>query len=362
MRVGLVIYGDLEHPSGGFLYDRMLLGTLRQAGDEVAVISLPWESYGRCLAHNLSNSVRTRLRDWQGDLLLQDELVHPSLFLVNRIPQRTPGFPIVSIVHHLRTSEKPPGVGRWISRIVERAYLRTVDAFVFNGEVTRQSVRLLCTTSGPGIVAPPGGDRLGSGITEADIDARAADGNPFRVLFVGNLIPRKGLLTLLRALAMSAGADWLLTVAGSRAADPAHVRQVDRFVTERGLGESVRMRDHLTDGELAAELRAAHVLAVPSAYEGFGIVYLEAMGFGVVPIGSTEGGATEVIEDGRSGFLVRPGDAAALAAVIERLRTNRELLGSCARAALLRFRQFSGWEARMKEVRAWLVALAREGS
>ncbi len=355
MRVGLVIYGDIEFPSGGFLYDRMLVAALRRAGDVVDVISLPWESYGRCLAHSFSSTVRARLRGWQGDLLLQDELVHPSLFLLNRVLKRTRAVPVVSIVHHLRTSEKPRGLGL-VSRI-ERSYLRTVDTFVFNGEVTRQSVRALRGDASPGMVAPPGGDRLGSGITEAESDARAAEGKPLRVLFIGNLIPRKGLLTLLRAMAMGARTDWRLTVAGSRTVDPAHVRQVDNLVMERGLGERVCMKDHLDDGELAAELRAAHVLAVPSAYEGFGIVYLEAMGFGVVPIGSTEGGASEVIEDGRSGFLVRPGDTAALAAVIERLCANRELLRSCARGALRRFGQFPGWEKRMNDVRDWLVTL-----
>jgi glycosyltransferase involved in cell wall biosynthesis len=143
--------------------------------------------------------------------------------------------------------------------------------------------------------------------------------------------------------------------------DPAHVRQVDRFVAERGLGERVSMRDHLDDESLAAELRAAHVLAVPSAYEGFGIVYLEAMGFGVVPIGSTEGGASEVIEDGRSGFLVRPGDAAALASIVNRLSADRGVLRSIARAALRRFRRFPGWDGRMTEIRRWLVGLCASG-
>ena len=296
------------------------------------------------------------VRGWQGDLLLQDELAHPSLFILNRTLGRTRAAPVVSIVHHLRASEHPSGI-RLAARCVERAYLRTVDAFLFNGEVTTQSVRLLRGGAVFGMVAPPGGDRLGRGVTDAESDARAAAGAPLRVLFVGNLIPRKGLLTLLRALAMRTRDDWRLTIVGSRAVDPAHVQQVDRFVIERGLGERVCMKDHVNDDGLASELRAAHVLAVPSAYEGFGIVYLEAMGFGVVPIGSTEGGASEVIEDGRSGFLVRPGDATALAAVIERLCADRELLRSRARAALQRFGQFPGWEARMKAVRDWLVAL-----
>jgi glycosyltransferase involved in cell wall biosynthesis len=143
--------------------------------------------------------------------------------------------------------------------------------------------------------------------------------------------------------------------------DPAHARQVDRFIADHGLGQRVSMRDHLDDQRLAEELRAAHVLAVPSAYEGFGIVYLEAMGFGVVPVGSTEGGASEVIEDRQGGFLVRPGDAAALAAVMERLGADRGLLRSCARAALRRFQQLPGWEERMNGVRDWLAALCVRG-
>lgn len=355
MRVGLVVYGDLEFPSGGFLYDRMLVAALRRAGDVVDVLSLPWEAYGKCLAHNFSPTIRARLRGWHGDLLLQDELVHPSLFFLNRMSRRPRAVPIVSIVHHLRTSEKPAGA-RVLLRSVECAYLRGVDAFVFNGETTRQSVRLLRGDTDPCVVAPPGGDRLGRGLSDAEVEARAGAA-PLRVLFIGNLIPRKGLLTLLRSMAMRPAADWRLTVVGSRAVDRAHVRQVDRFIADHGLGKRVTMRDHLDDNEVAGELRAAHVLAVPSAYEGFGIVYLEAMGFGVVPIGSTAGGAAELIEDGRSGFLVRPGDAAALADVIERLGADRRLLRSCARAALQRFRQLPGWEERMNGVRDWLAAL-----
>lgn len=357
MRVGLVIYGDLEFPSGGFLYDRMLVRTLRRAGDTVDVISLPWESYGRSLAHNFSRAISRRLIGWRGDVMLQDELVHPSLVLLNRKLSRTR---IVSIVHHLRASEKPAGAGL-ISRRVERGYLRTVGQFVFNGEVTRRSVQLLLGGPAPGIVAPPGGDRLGGGVTEAVVDARAAEGQPLRILFVGNLIPRKGLLTLLRALAMIDRGRWRLSVVGSRTVDPAHVRQVDRFVAGQGLGEKVSMKGHLDDDLLAAELRAAHVLAVPSAYEGFGIVYLEAMGFGVVPIGSADGGAPGVIEDGRSGFLVRPGDAASLASIVNRLSADRGALRSCARAALERFRQFPGWDGRMTGIRRWLVGLCVSG-
>ena len=359
LRVGLVIYGSLEFPSGGFLYDRMLVESLRQAGDEVQVISLPWESYGRCMAHNFDRGIRARLRAWQGDLLLQDELVHPSLFLQNRGLRQALSVPLVSIVHHLASSEREGMVCHGAVLLAERAYLRSIDGFIFNGEVTRAAVEELRGRPCSAVVAHPAGDRL-DGMTGFEREPPSSRDRPLRVLFIGSLIPRKGLLTLLESLAMSAAEEWVLTVVGSRTADRAHARRVDRFVRERGLQDRVRMKDHLDDGQLAAELRTHHVLAVPSSYEGFGIVYLEAMGFGVVPIGSTAGGAAEIIEDGTSGFLVPPGDSRALAEVIHRLGSDRDLLASCRRAARRRFLQFPGWARRMAEVREWLHSFVRQ--
>jgi glycosyltransferase involved in cell wall biosynthesis len=78
------------------------------------------------------------------------------------------------------------------------------------------------------------------------------------------------------------------------------------------------------------------------------------MGFSVVPIGTTAGGAAEVIQPGTSGFLVPPGDARALADVIGRLDADRGLLASCASAARRRFLQFPGWGPAMAEIGTWL--------
>jgi glycosyltransferase involved in cell wall biosynthesis len=360
MRVGLVVYGGLELQSGGFLYDRMLVEALRQAGDVVDIISLPWEAYGRCIAHNFSPAIRSRLRAWEGDVLLQDELVYPSLCLQNRSLRRSRGAPFVSIVHHLASSEARGFAARGAVLLAERAYVRSVDGFIFNGETTKRAVLELRGAACPGIVAHPGGDRFCATGVGGHPGGRSFQDRPLRVLFVGNLIPRKGLLTLLEALAMSASGDWRLTVAGSRTVDAAYARTVDRFVEKRGLQERVRMKGRLEDAELVSELRTHHVLAVPSSYEGFGIVYLEAMGFGVVPIGTTGGGAEEVIEPGTSGFLVPPGDAAALADTLGELCRDRSLLASCAGAARQRFLQFPGWAQRMAEVRAWLLSFAEQ--
>ncbi|HUJ75126.1 MAG TPA: glycosyltransferase, partial [bacterium] len=234
MKVGLVICGDLGFPSGGFLYDRKLVDTLRRAGDEVDVISLPWDGYAARLARGLDPRLHARLRSFRGDVLLQDELAHPSLAFVNATLRRARSIPIVSIVHHLRVSERLGAVSAAAARAAERAYLRSVDAFVFNGQATRETVEALIGAKAPGIIAPPGGDRLERTVTEEHAAARAREPGPLRILFVGNLIPRKGLLVLLRALASLPQGECSLTVAGSEKADPSHARALHQFVDAHG--------------------------------------------------------------------------------------------------------------------------------
>ena len=347
MRVGLVIYGDLSTASGGFLYDRMLVEALRQGGDTVDVLSLPWKSYGASLRQNFESSLRSLISGWDGDLLLQDELNHPSLFLMNGAVRRAHRAPIISIVHHLRSSETHPFLARPTYRRVERAYLRSVDGFMFNSNATRRSVEDLVAGPMRGIVVTPGGDRLGLGPSEENVASRCASPGPLRVLFVGNIIPRKGLLTLIQALALVPRELWRLTIAGGRGMDGAHAAAVDRAIAANGLRENVHAPGALSDTQLASALRESHVLAVPSHHEGFGIVYLEAMGFGVVPIGNRAGGAAEVIEHGRSGLLVPASDARALADAITGLARGRARLRALAAGAIARFKTYPGWQESM---------------
>ena len=68
------------------------------------------------------------------------------------------------------------------------------------------------------------------------------------------------------------------------------------------------------------------MLAVPSSYEGFGIVYLEGMGFGLPAIGTTAGAASEVIDHGQTGYLIAPDDSQSLAKYLQSLAEDRGLL------------------------------------
>ena len=346
MRIGLTLYGSLDERSGGFHYDRKLLEGLRNAGDTVEVIELPWRRYPRGLLDNASDTFRDRL-DVDVDVMLQDELAHPSLFRTNR---RLP-YPIVSVVHHLRASES-----RRLSplyRAVERRYLDTVDGVVCNSAVTRDVVTGLGVDHDATVVAPPAGDRFDPDTDAETIDRRARE-RPLRLVFVGTITPRKGLETLVEGLA-EADADAELTVIG-RPANKRYVDDVRRRIRRHGLADRVRMAGECSDEALAATLRSSHVLAVPSRYEGFGIVYLEGMSFGLPAIASRAGGARDVVTDGENGFLVDPDDPAAVARAIETFERDRARLSRMGHAARRRYERHPDWSETTARVRRLLGA------
>jgi glycosyltransferase involved in cell wall biosynthesis len=79
-------------------------------------------------------------------------------------------------------------------------------------------------------------------------------------------------------------------------------------------------------------IRLAHVLLMPSELEGFGLVALEAMACGVVPVATRAGGVPELITEGEDGFLETPGDVAAQAARVIALLTDDDLQYRMAKA------------------------------
>ena len=358
MRIGLVIYGRLDTLSGGYLYDRKLVEMLQRHGDEVQIISLKPSGYGRHLTHNFDNTLFTHLRDADYDLLLQDELNHPSLFYMNRQLRPYITYPIVSIIHHLRSDERHSPWLLPLYRTVEQHYLTSVDAFICNSRTTRTSVEDLLPDQRPTMVAYPGGDRLMPDISQHTIVARAQRPGPLRILFVGNLIRRKGLHTLLSALDYLPARSWQLDIVGDPEVDPTYVRRsIKPAIRQLNRGQITR-HGVISNWALSALYAHSHVLVMPSEYEGFGIVYLEAMGFGLPVIGSTAGAASEIITQGKNGFRLPPHDVLALAKHLHLLSDNRRLLLRLGLAAQKRYQAHPTWDESMESVHSFLLEVA----
>lgn len=344
MKIGFVIYGSLDTLSGGYLYDRKLVEYLRSQGDEVEIISLPWRNYFSHLTDNFTFKLPKGL-----DILIQDELNHPSLIGANR--GKHP-YPIISLVHHLRCSELRPKWQNNFYRIIEKKYLQSVDGFIFNSRTTKGVVNSLIGNNKLDVVAYPPTDRFGEAISEAEIIERSKS-KELRILFLGNVMERKGLEILLLAvsdLRLAVSID----VVGSLNVEPDYAKKMQDFVTVNGLSSAVTFHDSLNKEPLKEKLKQSHILIVPSSYEGFGIVYLEGMCFGLPAIGTTAGAASEVIEHGKTGYLIKPNDSDALAKIISNLAEDREALAKLSIHAREKYIHQPKWEENAKNIRAFL--------
>jgi glycosyltransferase involved in cell wall biosynthesis len=143
-------------------------------------------------------------------------------------------------------------------------------------------------------------------------------GSEPRLLCVGRLIPIKGHLVLLRALAQARARvpEVTLDLAGRGPLAPA----LKAYARELGLGDAVRFLGFVSPVEAAIE--GAAVVVVPSLGEGFGMVALEAMERARPVIASAVGGLPEIVADGETGIVVSPADAEALAEAIVSLAAD----------------------------------------
>jgi glycosyltransferase involved in cell wall biosynthesis len=346
MHIGLVIYGSLDTLSGGYLYDRKLVEYLRSQGDSVEIISLPWRNYIAHLTDNFSFQLPKNL-----DVLIQDELNHPSLIAAN---QGKHPYPVISLVHHLRCSELRPNWQNDFYRMIEKKYLESVDGFIFNSKTTGQVVNSITGNTKPSVIAYPPTDRFGAPLSDDEIYDRAKLGT-LRILFLGNVLYRKGLHTLLEAV-KGLRSKVKVDVVGSLTVEPAYTRLMQELIAKHDLSSLIHLHGPLDKEPLIEKFKQAHVLVVPSSYEGFGIVYLEGMGFGLPAIGTSAGAAGEIIEHEKTGCLIQPDDSRALAEILKSLAEDRELLTRLSLNARERYLRQPAWAETAGNIRNFLAS------
>ncbi len=139
------------------------------------------------------------------------------------------------------------------------------------------------------------------------------------ILCVAHLYPRKQVESLVRALLLMREPARLRVVGtGPRRA------ALEGLVSELGLTDRVALLGHVPFGRLAEEYRSADIFCLPSAQEGFGIVFLEAMAAGLPIVACQTAAVPEVVRDGECGLLVPPRDVPALAFALDRLAGSVE--------------------------------------
>lgn len=178
---------------------------------------------------------------------------------------------------------------------------------------------------------------------------------PGRVLFVGRLVHEKGVWHLLQAFARlrAVQPQAHLHVVGAGPEDFALRRETRRL----GLETSVKFLGQLPPDAVALQREVAEVAVVPSVYEPFGLVALEAMAWGVPLVASDVGGLREFTEG--AAVLVPPADSVALADALQRMLADAQLRQHFAHRGIERARDYT-WDRCAERTEAVYHDIARE--
>lgn len=145
--------------------------------------------------------------------------------------------------------------------------------------------------------------------------------NEVRALFVGRLAPVKGLRVLFEALAKVR--DDLPNLHVVIVGDGPERARLEKAAAS--LGDAVTFTGYLSQAEVAGAMRATDFFVLPSFAEGVPVVLMEALASARPVLATQVAGVGELVEDGKTGFLVPPGDAEALADRIRQLASDPEL-------------------------------------
>jgi glycosyltransferase involved in cell wall biosynthesis len=184
-----------------------------------------------------------------------------------------------------------------------------------------------------------------------------------RLLFVGQVLPHKGVHTLVEALALldTTAAPATLTIAGD--ADNPYGHELRRRVRELGLEEAVSFRGRVPRAEIVALYHDHDVLVFPSVWnEPFGITILEAMACGLSVVATGTGGSGEIVRDGENALVFAPGDAAECARQIGRLMHDDALFERVRRGARESVERDFTLERTIAEIEEGLRAAVAAGS
>lgn len=325
MRIAFVTVGDTSRLTGGYLYHARLFSGLRARGIEIAEIvagdaSLAGQEHA---ATRLGSLVDLR----SIDVVVVDALAR--VVCAPWLDRWRRARPVVVLVHELPSVAAPGAATAARDRKLEEPLLRA-DRLVAVSPHGRDILRSRGVPAGRISVAAPGFDRL-SPAGGAQQRPTVRGGGPVRALCVAQWIPRKGIRTLVEAWARHERPGATLEFIGETQADPGYAAIV-RAAIAAAPNASISVTGPVDDATLKAAFAAADLFVLPSRYEGYGIVYAEALAYGLPVIACRVGPVPKLV--GKSaGILVPPDDPAALAGALDLLLRDPELRGRLAAGA-----------------------------
>lgn len=325
-RMVFAVPGDLATATGGYVYDRRIVGELPKFGWRVHVLDIG-ASFPRASLAERATAHRQLAALPAGELIVIDGLAFGVMPDSAEALHRT--HKLVALVHHplaFETGLQDQEAAQF--RESERQALSFVNRVVTTSATTAKLlVDHFAVPAKKISVVVPGTDRVAP--------VERLTGDIVNLLAVGSIVPRKGYDLLIAALGQIPDLPWRLTIAGDPARSPATALALEDQIALLNLSERIERVGVVSEDCLTELYAASDLFALPSRYEGFGMVYTEAVAHGVPVIGTTAGAIPEAVPAG-AGVLVAPDSVSELTMALIRLigdPAERARLTTGARAA-----------------------------
>ena len=174
-------------------------------------------------------------------------------------------------------------------------------------------------------IVPNGIDKICSGARQDGLEEHNKTVN---VLCVGYCAKIKGIYYLVEAMGLlkSQGqSDYFLYFVGDTQKDPEYFKKIERYIYTNSLDDRIRFYGEMYNRSLECFWEKADMFVLPSLWESYCLVIVEAMGRGIPVISTKVGAIPELVTDGVTGLLVPPKDSRALAETIQRLSKDSSL-------------------------------------
>jgi glycosyltransferase involved in cell wall biosynthesis len=307
--VAFAVPGDLATPTGGYAYDRRMIAELERLGWQVDVVNVG-EGFPRPTRATLDEALRKLSGLTDGQAIVIDGLAYGAMPDEARALSKHRA--LIALVHH------PLALETGLSAIesaqlhaTERAALavarRTITTSVTTADLLERDYGVARAAI---TVAPPGTDRTARRQRNKDATVH--------LLAVGAVVPRKGYDVLVTALAALRDLPWRLTIVGALDRDPETAAELRASIARLDLASQVHVAGAVTAERLTELYGEADVFVLASRFEGYGMVFAEAMAHGLPVVGTTAGAIAETVANG-AGLLVPPDDPNALAGALRRL-------------------------------------------
>lgn len=307
--------GDLSAPTGGYAYDRHIIHGLKHLGWELELISLG-DGYPFPTGAQVEQARTALLSCTKGVPIVIDGLALGAL--PELAAELAKNHPVIAIIHHPLAFEFGLTEAQKIAlQHSEAEALKHVSQVIANSPTTARDLIDFYGVSASMIeVILPGTERTHR--LKAKVPSVGSSSMGVHLLSVGSIIPRKGFDCLMAALHSLTDLPWTLSIAGdttrNRLAHEQLLGDIDHF----HFADRVRVLGAISDAELVLLYASADVFVLASRFEGYGMVFAEAMAQGL-PIVATTGGAIPDTVPPEAGVLVAPGDAVALGAALRDL-------------------------------------------